>query len=162
MSGSAQPDTSPDAAASSRELEKLMMPVGICVLFLCQLLGETLRQLFHLPVPGPVLGMFLLAGALVLKKDCKSPSVSAAGSSLDGTADLLVRHMGLLFVPAGVGVVAEADLIRDAWLPLLVGLLGSTVLSLIATGLVMHWVTTAMERRRQVSESARSTVRTAR
>jgi len=27
----------------------------------CQLIGELIREMFHLPIPGPVIGMFLLA-----------------------------------------------------------------------------------------------------
>lgn len=46
--------------------------------------------------------------------------------------------MGLLFIPTGVGIVAEAGLVRQEWLPIAVGLIGSTVLSLVVTGLVMH------------------------
>ena len=55
--------------------------------------------------------------------------------------------MGLLFVPAGVGIVAEAGLVRKEWLPIAAGLIGSTVLSLAVTGLVMHWTT---RRRREI------------
>jgi putative effector of murein hydrolase LrgA (UPF0299 family) len=49
--------------------------------------------------------------------------------------------MGLLFVPAGVGIIAEAGLLREQWLPIVAGLIGSTILSLAVTGLVMHWTT---------------------
>jgi LrgA family len=53
----------------------------------------------------------------------------------------LISHVGLLFVPAGVGVIAEAGLLREEWLPIVAGLIGSTILSLAVTGLVMHWTT---------------------
>ena len=36
------------------------MPSAMLILVGCQLLGELLRTTFHLPVPGPVIGMFLL------------------------------------------------------------------------------------------------------
>jgi len=60
--------------------------------------------------------------------------------------------MGLLFVPAGVGIIAEAGLLRQQWLPIVAALLGSTVLSIAVTGLVMHWLT------RSSQERARSTM----
>lgn len=54
--------------------------------------------------------------------------------------------MGLLFVPAGVGIIAEFGLVRKEWLPIAAALVGSTVLSIAATGLVMHWITRSAQR----------------
>ncbi len=114
--------------------------VGFFVLIACQLLGEGLRQVFRLPVPGPVIGMFILAAALVLRNRQAPAPRAASDMSLERTANLLIGNMGLLFVPAGVGVIAEEALIRGAWLPLTVGLVGSTVASLVVTGIVMEAV----------------------
>jgi len=63
--------------------------------------------------------------------------------------------MGLLFVPAGVGIIATASLLRQEWLPIVAGLIGSTVLSLAVTGLVMHW--TSRSRSTPQSELTRAT-----
>jgi holin-like protein len=46
--------------------------------------------------------------------------------------------MGLLFVPAGVGIITEGDLLRREWLPIIVALVGSTLIGLVATGWLMH------------------------
>ncbi|MFT8676143.1 MAG: CidA/LrgA family protein, partial [Acetobacter sp.] len=43
------------------------MPLALFILVGCELLGEIIRTTCHLPVPGPVVGMFLLAGALGLR-----------------------------------------------------------------------------------------------
>ena len=59
--------------------------------------------------------------------------------ALGNTAETLIGHMGLLFVPAGVGIITELGVLRAEWLPITAGLIGSTVLSLAVTGLVMHW-----------------------
>jgi putative effector of murein hydrolase LrgA (UPF0299 family) len=55
-------------------------------------------------------------------------------------ANGLIANMGLLFVPAGVGIIAELGILRREWLAILAGLLISTVLGLAVTGLVMHHV----------------------
>ncbi|GGF28680.1 murein hydrolase transporter LrgA [Aliidongia dinghuensis] len=102
----------------------------------CQFLGELLRDALHLPIPGPVVGMILLAVGLALRGDGRAEA--EASSALDRTAGVLLEHMGLLFVPAGVGVITSAGLLRTEWLPILGGLLGSTVLSLGVTGIAMH------------------------
>ena len=108
------------------------MPAAFFILIACQLLGESLRLLLALPVPGPVIGLFLLAGALAWR------DADAAPTPLDRAASALLTYMGLLFVPAGVGLITELDLLRREWLPIVGGLVGSTLLGLVVTGLVMH------------------------
>jgi holin-like protein len=122
------------------------MPIAFLILVGCQLTGEVLRRTLHLPLPGPVIGMFLLAAALMVGRD--DQAVGGPDSQLSRTANALIANMGLLFVPAGVGVIAEFGVLRQNWLPILVGLLVSTVLGLVVTGLVMHRVCRAGERSR--------------
>jgi len=113
------------------------MIVAFLLLIACELIGELVREAFNLPVPGPVIGMFFLAAVLAFRKD--RLGVPAVPNALGTTAETLISHMGLLFVPAGVGIITEAGLLRQEWLPIAAGLIGSTVLSLAVTGLVMHW-----------------------
>jgi holin-like protein len=134
------------------------MPAALLILIGCQLIGEVLRTVLHLPIPGPVIGMFVLAAVLAGRQSGGRQSGGrqsggrqsgggqsggsgdpAAPSPLQRTADALIAHMGLLFVPAGVGVIAQAGLLRTQWFPIVAALVGSTVLSLIVTGLMMHW-----------------------
>jgi holin-like protein len=53
--------------------------------------------------------------------------------------------LGLLFVPAGVGVIANLSLIGAEWFPIVVGLVGSTILSVLATAYVMRWFSSRNE-----------------
>jgi putative effector of murein hydrolase LrgA (UPF0299 family) len=114
-----------------------MVPAFL-VLLVCELAGDLLRQMLALPVPGPVIGMSILAAALAFRKEGPA-SKSPINDSLKHAAETLIRHMGLLFVPAGVGLIAEIGVLRSEWLPMAAGLIGSTLLSLAVTGLVMHW-----------------------
>jgi holin-like protein len=116
-----------------------MLNAAACLIG-CQLIGEIVREGFHLPIPGPVIGMFLLAAVLALRNGKADGAIPA---SLGDAAEKLISHMGLLFVPAGVGIIAEAGLLRQQWLPIVAALLGSTVLSIAVTGLAMYWVTRA-------------------
>jgi putative effector of murein hydrolase LrgA (UPF0299 family) len=120
--------------------QRLGLIGALAVLFGFELLGETVRGIARLPIPGPVIGMLLLAAALSLRDD-RGPvggREAAETSDLDQTADSLVSHMGLLFVPAGVGVIAQFTLLKAQWLPILGGVLGSTLLGLVVTALVMR------------------------
>ncbi len=125
------------------------MPMAFLVLLGFQLLGEVIRSATHVPLPGPVIGMFLLTVALVFREqggrehdsrehDSRGPSHR---TPLSTTAEGLIRNMGLLFVPAGVGIMAEAPMLQREWVPILAGVVGSTILGIIATGTVMHRAT---------------------
>ncbi len=100
-------------------------------LLLFQLAGDTLQSLLHLPLPGPVLGMALLALWLLFKP-------AQLHGPLGKTADQLLTWLGLLFVPAGTAVVANLAMLRAAWLPASVALIGSTLLTLAVTAFVMQ------------------------
>lgn len=100
------------------------------VLLLFQCLGEGLAYAFGLPVPGPVIGMLMLLAALVA-----SPRLL---ETMEAAANELLRHLSLLFVPAGVGIMASASVLRGHWLAVLVSVIASTVLTLGVTALAMR------------------------
>jgi holin-like protein len=117
------------------------MLAGIFILMVFELLGELLRTAFSLPVPGPVIGMFLLAAVLLIAEKKRGPAIlTATQEPLQRLSYLLLSWMGLFFVPAGAGLVAQADLLKREWLPILAGVTGSTILSILATGLAMHFL----------------------
>lgn len=116
------------------------MPFAFAILIGLQLVGEVLRRMLHLPLPGPLIGMFLLAVMLVARGSTGAVAERAIPPPLLTTANGLIANMGLLFVPAGVGIIAELSLPRREWVAILAGLLISTLLGLAVTGLVMHHV----------------------
>ncbi len=115
------------------------MIAALLLLVAFELVGEVVREAFSLAVPGPVIGMFMLAAVLVFRKG--TAEAGPISAPVSDTAEALIGHMGLLFVPAGVGIITEAGVLEREWLPILAGLVGSTILSLAVTGLVMHWST---------------------
>ncbi|MBV9488786.1 MAG: CidA/LrgA family protein [Verrucomicrobia bacterium] len=114
--------------------------VALLVLFGCQLAGEMLHRVFSVPVPGPVMGMLLLTLVLLRRP-------SAVPKGLATSAGVLLQNLGLFFVPAGVGIVANFHLIRQQWLPICVALVGSTCLSLLVTAVVVNHVRIRSQRR---------------
>lgn len=123
------------------------MPQAFLTLLLFQLLGTLLQNALHLPVPGPVIGMFLLAAALLWRQKRTSraaPDDEAATSipgPLSALAQALIACLGLLFVPAGVGLVSEIRVLSENAFPIVVALCGSTLLGLVVTASVMHLLT---------------------
>ena len=106
------------------------MVEAIAVLLLFQLAGEAISVYFALPVPGPVIGMALLFMALWLR--------GGPSERLRNTAQTLLQHLSLLFVPAGAGVMVHARRMADEWFPLSVALVASTVLAIAVTALVLR------------------------
>ena len=109
------------------------MLLGLFVLLACQLAGETVVRLLGLPVPGPVLGIVFLLGILAVTERRRAGRVAAADAPVGRVADGLLAHLGLLFVPAGVGIARSPDLLLANGPGGLAALVLSTVLTLLVT-----------------------------
>jgi holin-like protein len=106
-----------------------MLP-ALTALLVCQLIGETVVRLLELPLPGPVLGLVLMLAVLALRR--------GVPGNLDVTANGLLRHLSLLFVPAGVGVLQHLARIEAEWLAIAAALLVSSVSTIVVTAVVMR------------------------
>ena len=120
-----------------------MIP-ALATLLVFQLLGEAAVLLTGAPVPGPVVGLALLLLALLLRPR----SVEA----IKPTAQGLLQHLSLLFVPAGVGVMQHLQRLGDEALAIGVALVLSTLLGLAAAAGTMLWL---MRRQQEVPQEDR-------
>lgn len=107
---------------------KIIALLGFLLLVALQWLGGWLMGLVHAPIPGSVAGMVLLAAGIQLR-------VIPRGL-VRASAELLVRHLTLLYVPAGVGVLLYVALLRREWLPITGGALVSLLAVLVTVGVV--------------------------
>lgn len=98
---------------------------GFAVLLALQIAGETIVRLTALPIPGPVVGLVLLAVALV--------SYRPIGEVVEPAGRLLLQHLSLLFVPAGVGVISHLERLEGRYLAILAVLGTSTLIGLAVT-----------------------------
>lgn len=106
------------------------MALGFLLILICQLIGAFCAAAFAIPVPGPVLGMVLFLGVLALLGR-RRPGIR---SGAERAGDLLLDHLQLLFVPAGVGLIAHVGVLREQWWPVLAGLVGAWLVALAVTG----------------------------
>lgn len=102
-------------------------------IILFQLLGEIITRGLHWPMPGPVLGLMLMFAFLLIK--------GGPGQELHQTSQNLLQHLSLLFVPAGTGLLLHLHTLEKEWLPLAVALVGSTLLAMAVTALVLKLMT---------------------
>ncbi|MBO9630460.1 MAG: CidA/LrgA family protein [Shinella sp.] len=107
------------------------MIVGITVLLVFQLIGEVAAYFLGGFVPGPVIGMAMIAVVLTLTGGVKT--LQPAHQQTLETSRSILANLGILFVPAGVGIIQHLDLIRDRGFALLAIVLLSTVITLTVT-----------------------------
>jgi len=97
---------------------------------LFQGLGELISTSFSLSVPGPVIGMACLLVVLLLREKIDTNLATVAAS--------FSQHLGLLFVPAAVGVVSFLPVLSThGWAVALVLLL-SVAITIVTTALVLR------------------------
>ena len=106
------------------------MIAGLVQILLFQGLGELVAR-FLLPlIPGPVIGLVMLLAWLRLR--------GSVPASVDLVATAFSQNLGLLFIPAAVGVVMFWPHIRAHALAVAVALVASVVATMAVTALVLR------------------------
>lgn len=114
---------------------------GLAMLLLLQLVGMIAATLLHLPIPGTVIGLVLLAVLAVWRPTRGIRRiVGPAGTPL-------LRHLQLLFVPPGVGIVVELSSLAQNALPLALAVGGSFVVTLVLAGHLLQVLLRRHDRR---------------
>ena len=119
----------PTVASAAVSAQGWGMLNALTLLVSCQFVGEVVTRGLGLPIPGPVLGLLLLLAGLVIRARLGR---GGPGAALTSTAN------GLLFVPAGVGVVTQLRVLGQNFLPVAVSILVSTFIGLMVAGWVMQ------------------------
>jgi holin-like protein len=97
-----------------------------------QLIGEVFVRILPIGIPGPVIGMTLLAIACIASPGLRHACEKASAA--------LLGNLSLLFLPAAVGVVQFLPLIRTEGLAIGVAILVSTALAIAVTALTFRFV----------------------
>src|SRR6476620_5867453 len=113
-------------------LEAVVMLEQISRVMFWLCVGEIAARSGLLPLPAPVTGLILLYADLAVRG--KLPD------DLGVLADRLLQFLGMLFVPAGVGVIAYLDLLKAEALPILET--GATVFAFLGLLAYRAWAVT--------------------
>ena len=111
---------------------------SIFIIFLFQLIGESIQKYFELTIPGPVIGLILLLISFILLKNSKNIFVNKAKNEIVSTATHISNYLSLLFVPIGVGVVMHLSYLEKNYIEVLGVIFFSTILTIGFTALVME------------------------
>ena len=114
------------------------MIAAITALLLCQCLGEILVRALGVPLPGPVAGLGLMFGFLVLRGRRHPELADTVPEHIGLVSDALLKNLSLLFIPAAVGVVQYLALLRTYAGQIAVVIAASTTLALVVTALIFR------------------------
>lgn len=99
---------------------------GLVKLFLCQALGELISNFLIPFIPGPVIGLVLLLAFLVIRQRVPA-DIELVGSGM-------LQHLGLLFIPASVGVILYLPVLRANLWAVTATLVASVLATIAVTG----------------------------
>ena len=106
------------------------MIAGLVEILIFQGIGETISRFLVPLIPGPVVGLVLLLVWLQWRKGVPDP--------VELVAAALTRHLGLLFVPAAVGVVMFWPHLKSNAIAILCSLVASVVLTIAVSAIVLR------------------------
>ncbi|MBD1388057.1 CidA/LrgA family protein [Neiella sp. HB171785] len=106
------------------QLWQLLVGLGIILFVLW--LGNTISNMTGDYIPGSIIGMVLLATSLQLRV--------IRLTWVEGAANQFIRWMSLLFVPIGVGLVEQLDVLSSALLAIIITCIFATLALLALVG----------------------------
>lgn len=107
-------------------------------------LGEFLSKAFKLPIPGNIIGMLILL-ILLLTNIVKINQV-------ENVSNFFLDHLSFFFIPAGVGLITSAAVIKDSWYKLLIICILTTVIVIISTGIIVQYLSNKNSKGSEESE----------
>ncbi len=111
--------------------------VQLMIIFTISLIGEGISTLFHLPIPGSIIGLLILFLCLQLKW-LRIRHVNLVGS-------FLLANMTILFLPPAVGIMDKFDVIQPYLLAIVLIILGAIIINVTLIALVVGFIKTRYE-----------------
>ena len=115
----------PARSASSRLLQ-----IGLIVAF--WLVGEALARACALPIPGGVLGMFIVYALLASRK--------LSLFSVRRGADWFLAEMLLFFIPAVMAVLGHQEMLGWLGVKIVAVIVAGTIVVMMVTALTVDWL----------------------
>ena len=111
--------------------------VQLMIIFSISLIGEGISYLFHLPIPGSIIGLIFLFLALQFKM-LRLRHVSMVGN-------FLLANMTILFLPPAVGIMDKFHVIAPYLLPIVLIIVGAIDINVIVIAVVVHLIKNRFE-----------------
>ena len=101
-------------------------------IFSISLIGEGISNIFHLPIPGSIIGLIILFLALQFKW-LRLRHVNMVGH-------FLLANMTILFLPAAVGIMDKFHLIAPYLFPIVLIIFVAIVLNVIVIAFTVQFI----------------------
>jgi holin-like protein len=111
---------------------------SIFIIFFYQLLGEAVKKIFEIRIPGPVIGLILLLVSLILLNKFKTKFINNLKKEVADTSTYILKYLSFLFVPIGVGVVMHFSYLENNLSKVLFIIFISTILTISITAFLME------------------------
>lgn len=121
---------------------KSLFQIGI--IFAVCFAGELISKLIPIAIPASVVSMLLLLVLLILKW-IKPRHIERFG-------DFLLRNMAFFFIPAGVAIMEQFDLLKDNLLVFLLICFVTTILTFFVTAYTVKGVMAIQKKAREERE----------
>ena len=108
------------------------MILEFIIIFGISYFGEVLSQSFSLPVPGTVIGMFILFIALYFK--------IIKVKQIERAVNVLLINMAIFFIPPGVRLISSLDYMRGNWIKIISLMVVTTLITMAVTGRVVQYL----------------------
>ena len=109
------------------------------IILVINFVGVIIQNIFHLPLPGTILGMlilFVLLWTKVLKVE-----------SIEKICDFLILNMIIFFLPPAVELLEYMALLKTGFLKIIILLIATTVITMIVTGKTVDFCIKRMEKK---------------
>lgn len=109
------------------------------IILVINFVGIIIQNLFHLPLPGTILGMlilFILLWTKVLKIE-----------SVEKVCDFLILNMIIFFLPPAVELLEYMSLLKTGFIKILILLFVTTVITMVVTGKTVEFFIKRMEKK---------------
>lgn len=118
---------------------KILVQIGI--LFGLCWISQCIESVLPIAFPASVIGLLLLLALLLLRV--------LKVKHIQEKSDFLMQNLPFFFVPASVGILNYAELLRDNAVAFVVICLVSTVVTFAATAWTVQWIIRRMDGGRQ-------------
>ncbi|TYR79848.1 CidA/LrgA family holin-like protein [Priestia megaterium] len=109
----------------------------VLFLTLVFLIGQSISQWLHLPVPGSIIGLLLLF-LLLHFKIIKLKWIEQGGN-------LLIGELLLFFIPAIVGLMNYGDVLKSFGIQIIIIITVSTIIVMSLTGIIAEYISKRKE-----------------
>ncbi|UOQ95632.1 CidA/LrgA family holin-like protein [Halobacillus shinanisalinarum] len=109
---------------------RIILQIGILYVF--SMIGDAVHNIFHIPIPGSIIGLILLLICLLYK--------IVPLKIIEDGASFLLSFLPLLYIPAMVGIMKYPSLISSSGAILFLVVVMSTIVTMIAAGITSQFL----------------------